>query len=123
MIRGVTLTVIALAALATPALAQSKCGDAPKSPDIPDGAKAGAQEITAAYNQVTAFIKASDEWQKCEKDDLDAQKAAAKAAKQDFDPKIEQAVDKAGDANQKEKVRVGTAMNAALGAYHKAHPK
>ena len=122
MIRGVMLTAVALAALAAPALAQTKCGGPPPSPVVPNGKTASAQEVTAAFNDVKKFMMASDDWQKCMKDDLDAQKAAAKAAKQDFDPKLEAAVEKAGDENQKEKVRVGTAMNAALAAYHKAHP-
>jgi hypothetical protein len=122
MMGKITSTAIALAALATPALAQNTCGDSPKAPDVPDGKTASAQEVNAATQQVIAFIKTSDQWQKCMKDYLDAQKAAAKAAKQDFDPKVEQTIMDAGAANQKEKVRVGTAMNAALAAYHKAHP-
>ena len=121
--KGLALTAAAAAFLATPALAQSSCGAAPTAPAIPDGTKASANDITQAYNQVTAFMKTSDEWQLCMKNDLDKQKADAKAQKKDFDSNIEKVADQQGDANQKDKERVGKEMNAALGAYHKAHPK
>jgi hypothetical protein len=123
MIRQIAWMAAALALIGSPALAQTSCGGPPAAPAIPDGAKASAGEITDAYKQVTAFMKSSDDWQLCVKNDLDKQKSAAAAAKQPFDAKIEKAADAQGDANQKDKERVGKEMNAALAAYHKAHPK
>lgn len=123
MIRQITFIGVALALVGSPAFAQTSCGSAPAAPAIPDGAKASASEITDAYKQVTAFMKTSDDWQLCVKNDIDKQKADAAAAKQTFDTKIEKTADTQGDANQKDKERIGKEMNAALAAYHKAHPK
>jgi hypothetical protein len=121
MIRRICLSTAALVLFAAPAFAQDKC-PAPKSPSVPNGRTATAPELIAAANDVKAFIAASDDYQACLKADIDAQTEAAKADKKDMDPKVKAALVAQGDANQKEKERVGNAYNTAAQAYRAAHP-
>src|SRR5215467_6681519 len=121
MIRGICLSTAALVLFAAPAFAQDKC-PAPKSPSVPNGRTATAPELIAAANEVKAFIAASDDYQSCLKADLDAQMQQAAADKKDFDPKIKTALEAKGDANQKEKERVGNLYNTAAQQYRAAHP-
>ena len=64
----------------------------------------------------------SDTYQQCIIDGLNAAKAAAKKAKTAIDPAVVQAANDATDANQNDKVAVGTAFNGAAKAYKAAHP-
>ena len=123
MIRGICLTATALVLLAAPAFAQDKCGPAPAAPTVPKGKDATVQQLNAAATDIKAYVKSSDDWQTCLKTDLDAQMAAAKDAKQPFDNKIKVAIEAKGDANQKDKERVGKEYTAAVADWRKAHPK
>jgi hypothetical protein len=67
-------------------------------------------------------MKASDDYQTCLVNYINAQDAAAKAEKKTFDPKAKAAIQAKGDANQKEKEKVGLAYNTAAADYKKAHP-
>jgi len=124
MIRGICLSTAALVLLAAPAFAQAEKCPAPKSPSVPNGRTATAPELIAAANDVKAFIAASDDYQACLKADLDEQTAAAAASggKKGLDPKIKTALEARGDANQKEKERVGNLYNTAAQQYRAAHP-
>ena len=131
MIPRICLTTLALALLAAPALAaESRC-TAPTEPVIPaDPKTASAAEMNQAAKDAVAFIKDSDQYQLCLKaaiDDTDKQL-------KDIDPKhdtdntqrkslLAQKADytKRGDTNQKDKERVGGAVNKALAAYKAAH--
>jgi hypothetical protein len=122
MIRRLCLPAIALALFAAPAYAQDSCA-APTAPKVPDGKTAAAADIIAANKEVVAFMKASDDYQTCLVTYINEQDAAAKKERKTFDPKMKTAIQAKGDANQKEKERVGMAYNTAAQAYRAAHPR
>ena len=123
MTRGICLTATALVLLAAPAFAQDKCGPQPTAPKVPNGKTASVADLNAAATDIKAFVKASDDWQVCLKTDLDAQMTAAKDAKVAFDPKVKASIERMGDANQKDKERVGKEYATAAADWRKAHPK
>jgi len=113
---------VALGAMGTvPAFADDSCQAPPVPPPI-DGATATRDQVVAAVNAAKSYIAASDAYQQCIGDYIAAQKADAAKNKVPFDPAIEQAESAKVDANQASKQRVGDAVNAAVGAYKKAHP-
>jgi hypothetical protein len=114
------LTAGAMLGLAGPALA-ADCVR-PEAPAAVDGATATMEQLLAAKAAVTAFITASDTYQTCLIDDLDAQKKAAKASKTKLDPAASKDADAKMSANQADKERVGQSFNAAAKAYKAAHP-
>jgi hypothetical protein len=120
MILRISLASAALVLLAAPVLAQDRCS-APIAPVVPDGKTAAISAMTQAAKDVVAFIRASDDYQACLVTDLQTQQAAARNAKKAFDKSIENAIMAKGDANQKEKERVGAAYNASAAAYKAAH--
>jgi hypothetical protein len=99
-----------------------KC-TAPVAPVVPNGRTASVSDLIQANKDVVAFIRASDDYQSCLLSDLEAQKEKAKAENKVFDPAIKKAIEARGDANQKEKERLGMAYNKAAAAYKQAHPK
>lgn len=111
----------AMLGLAGPALADAAC-TRPEAPAAVDGTSATMEQLLAAKSAVTDFIAASDTFQTCVINDLDAQKKAAKAAKTKLDPAIAKAADASVSANQADKERVGQAFNSAAKAYKAAHP-
>lgn len=120
MTRGIFLSAVAFTVLASPAFAQDRCS-APIAPVVPDGKTATVTQLVQANKDVVAFIKASDEYQNCLLADLQAQVDQAKSDKKDLNPAIKKAIEAKGDANQKEKERVGKAYNTAATAYKAAH--
>ena len=124
MIRGLCLSAIALVALATPAFADDGCVT-PYASTVPDGAKATTEQLKTALDEVKAFLKASDDYQNCLLLYLQQQTAEAKASKdkKDIDPTIKASALAKGDANQREKERVGNEYNTAARAYKAAHPQ
>ncbi len=122
MIRGFCLSAIALVALVTPAFADDACVT-PYAPTVPDGAKATTEQLKTALDEVKAFIKSSDDYQACLLLYMNQQTAAAKSDKKDIDPTIKASILAKGDANQREKERVGNEYNAAARAYKAAHPQ
>ena len=109
--------------LAGPAIAAEHACKAPISPSVPDGRTAEARQLVAANTELKAFIEASDQYQQCLNDWMGAEQLAATGAKKAMDPKIKAEHDRLGDANQKEKERVGGLYNAAATAYRQAHPR
>jgi hypothetical protein len=116
------LTAAAFAVLALPAFAQDKCS-APIAPVVPNGKTATVAQLSQTAKEVVAFIKDSDSYQACILADIAAQDQEAKDNKKTLDPAIRKALETKGDANQKEKERVGKAYNTAAAAYKSAHPK
>jgi hypothetical protein len=122
MTRGICLSTVAFVLLAVPAFAQDKCS-APIAPVVPNGKTVAAAELIQTQKDVVAFIKQSDDYQSCLLAEIAAAEKAAKDNKKDLDPAIRKGLEAKGDANQKEKVRVGTEYNTAATAYKAAHPK
>ena len=122
MIRGIS-AAIALALFAAPAFAAENTCKAPMAPTVPNGKTAEAHDLVVAANDVKTFIKASDDYQLCLNTWMDAEAKTAADAKQPLDAKIKAQHDQLGDANQKEKERIGVAYNTAVADYRKAHPK
>ncbi|WP_331536570.1 hypothetical protein [Phenylobacterium sp.] len=107
--------------LAGPALADAAC-TRPEAPAPVDGTTATMEQLLAAKAAVTTFITASDAYQTCVLDDLEARKKAAKAARAKLDPAVAKAADAGVSENQVDKERVGQAFNTAAKAYKAAHP-
>jgi hypothetical protein len=107
--------------LAGSAMAQEACVR-PAAPASVDGATATMDQLLANKQEVTAFMVASDAYQTCLINDLDAQRTAAKAAKTKVAKETIKATDDQISANQADKVMVGKAFNAAAKAYKAAHP-
>lgn len=117
-------SMIALGAtlgLAAPGLALAASCEPPTPPAAVDGTKATQDQMLAAKAEVTKFMAASDDYQKCVGDDFDAQKAAAAAAKTKLDPALAKAADDKIRKNQADKEHVGADFNAAVKAYRAAH--
>ena len=122
MTRGIFPSLAALIMLAAPAFAQGPCA-APVAPVMPDGKTTTLAQLNRAAKNAVAFIKASDNYQICILDDIAAQDQQAKNNKKALDPAIRKALEDKGDANQKEKERVGKEYGVAAAAYKVAHPK
>jgi hypothetical protein len=117
---GAALLVLSV----SPALADSSLCVNPYPPSAVDGSKATMQQMKDARQDVQTFIAASDDYQKCLGDDLDAQVKAAANQKdpKPLDPSIKADVDAKIEANQHMKEKVGAEFNAAVQSYKKAHP-
>ena len=96
MLRNVVLCVVMIAAVAAPAWTEEQC-TAPVAPQIPDGARSTAAQLTKALNDAKAFVTASDAYQAC--------------------------MVRAVDANQKEKERIGAEYGASVKAYNAAQQR
>jgi hypothetical protein len=124
MTRGLLVTA-ALVMLAGPAFAQAfedKCS-APIAPVVPDGKTATAPQLTQTVNDVKNYIKASDDYQACLVAEINTYETQAKGTKQGIDASIRKTLEAKGDANQKDKERLGAAYNKAAADYRSAHPK
>lgn len=122
MVRSAALIAAAAALLASPALAQTASCARPDAPAPIDGATATLDQLVAAKAATAAFQTASDTYQQCVLDDVNAQKAAAKASKSKFDSAVAKAANAQIDANQVDKEKVAQAFNSAVKAYKAAHP-
>jgi hypothetical protein len=116
------LAAAALLISAGSAMAAGAC-DEPYAPAALDGSKATADQMKGAHDDVMTFMKASDDYQSCLLNDLKNQKATAAKAKdpKPLDPSIEAGVNKAIDANQRMKEKIGAEFNAAVLSYKAAH--
>lgn len=119
MIRNVLLCAAVVVAMAAPARAQDQCV-APKAPAIPDGAKATANQIIAAQNEIKAYAAASDSFQKCLAQELARQDALAKQNSTEPDPGLLSAVQVKSAAQRNDVQQVVTAWTAAVEAFNKA---
>ena len=131
MIRRICLSTVALAMFAAPAFAADAKCQAPIAPVVPkDGRAATQEQMLQANKDVVAFIKDSDQYQLCLKAAIDDAEKQLK----DLDPKhdtggairkqllaLEKDFTEKGDANQKEKVRLGQSYNTTAAAYKAAH--
>src|SRR5690348_13722906 len=118
MTRGLLLTA-AFVILAGPAFAQAfedKCS-APIAPVVPDGKTAAVPQLTQAANDVKSYIKASDDYQACLLAEINTYETQAKGTKAGIDPNIRKTLEAKGDANQKDKERLGASYNKAVGDY------
>jgi hypothetical protein len=120
MRRGIYLG-IALALYGVPALAQDSCV-VPYAPTVPQGASATREQILSTRDLVMAFIKASDDYQNCLRVYLDQQTQLAAREQRQVDAALRASVLAKADANQREKERTGTELNAAVRAYNTANP-
>jgi hypothetical protein len=122
MMRRICLSA-AFIMIAAPAFAAEVCMDKqPTMPKMPDGRTAPAADVIAASNAVKAYVAASDVYQQCLKEQIDAMEATAKTEKKAADPKVKANLVKLGDDNQESKERLGAAYNAVAAAYRAAHP-
>ena len=121
MMRRFCLTAVALIACAAPAMAQETC-TVPYAPTVPNGATATREEISAARNQVMAFIKAADEYQVCLRASLDQENATAARERRQPHAALIASIHAKDQANMREKVRTGNELNAAIRAFNAAHP-
>ena len=115
MVAGAALAVAGHAA------AETVC-QRPAAPAPLNAAAPTLEQLQAAKGEAAGFIAASDAYQTCLIADLAAQKAAAQKAKAKLSPEAILANKEAIDANQADKVQVGTSFNAAVKAYKAAHP-
>ena len=109
-------------ALAAPAWAQAQCV-APKAPVIPDGAKATANQIIAAQNEIKAYAAASDNYQSCLAQEMARQKAAAAQNNAELDLSLQSAVQVKSTAQKSDAQQVAAAWGAAVEAYNKAQQR
>ena len=121
MIRGICLTAVALFAFAAPVMAQDACV-VPYAPTIPNGTSATRDQILSARDSVTAFLKASDDYQNCLRVYLEQQTAIATRESREVDGAIRASVLAKNDSNQREKERIGAEFNAAVRAFNAAQP-
>jgi|ERR1051326_1067883 len=123
MLGKISTGMAILAFTAAPAWAAS-CVD-PIPPVAVNGATASEQQMKDAHDDVTNFIKSSDDYQSCLLADLTAQREKAAKAKdpKPLDPAIEQGVQARIEANQRMKEKVGAEFNAAVLAYKSKHSK
>lgn len=117
-----SLIVMMAALIAAPAMAQPAACARPDLPAAVDGSGASLDQMVAAKAAIGAFQTASDAYQECLLADVEAQKAAAKAAKTKFDPAIAKAANAKINENQGDKVKAADAYNAAVKAFKAAHP-
>jgi hypothetical protein len=121
MLKTIGLAVALVACSALPVLAQAAC-TAPTAPAAVDGGTATKDQLLAGIKDAKAFIAASDAYQACLSQNLDAQRQVAAANKVPLDPSIEKDVAAKGADSQAQKEKVGAQINAAVGDYKKVHP-
>jgi hypothetical protein len=119
--RRFCLTAVALVIYAAPAMAQDTC-TTPYAPTVPNGATATRDQITAARNQVMAFLKAADEYQACLKVSLEQEAQTAIRERREPHAALIASIHAKDAANMREKVRTGNELNAAIRAFNAAHP-
>jgi len=119
----VLLLSAAFALLAAPASAYpSRCVQ-PYAPTVPDGRTATKAQLDSSKAQVIDFIKQSDQYQECLLLEIKTEREKAARKGKEFDKQIEIDLRNSGDANQREKERVGAEFNGASHTYYELHPK
>ena len=121
MLKTIGLVAALVLGSAVPAMAQSMCSP-PIAPAAIDGGSATAAQMNAAHDDVSTFLKQSDDYQTCVLNELKAATAVATAAKKDVDPAIVAATQTKVQANQGLKEKVGAEFNASVMAYKAKHP-
>ena len=100
MIRNFGLAVI-FASITLPVLAAPHC-DRPSAPQFDAGADATKEQIAALRGEVQTFLAASDAYQAC----------LVKVG--------EEVTARSIEANQREKLRIGSRFNSLVGSYREA---
>lgn len=121
MLKTIGLVAALVLGSAVPAMAQSMCSS-PIAPAAIDGGTATTAQMSAAHDDVTTFLKQSDDYQTCVLKEFNDAKTAALAAKKDIDPALVAATDTKIKANQSLKEKVGAEFNASVLAYKAKHP-
>ena len=114
-------SLFALLAFSVPAMAQDPC-IVPYSPTVPKGETATQEQINASRADVLKFISVSDEYQACLNRYLAQVEETAKRDNVLVEPRVRAAIVAKGEANQREKERVGNEFNGTLRAFRAAHP-
>ena len=103
MLRISALTLAFFFAAISTAPATPRCSE-PYAPQVPNGRTATLDELNAARRDARAFIAASDVYQEC-------------LLESPTSPRREALL----DANQAQKERIGSAVNAAIAAFNARH--
>jgi hypothetical protein len=122
MIRKIVFAGAIVFAFAAPAWAQDQCV-APATPEIPDGAKATAAQITTAQNGIKSYAAASDTYQACLAQDIARQKEVAKQTNVEFDPQIQAAIQVKAADQRKDVERIATMWGASVQAFNEAQAR
>ena len=96
--------------------------DRPAPPPAIDGATVTKEQLDAAHDAVSDFLKASNHYQLCIRYYIGGREDMARMTKGNLPPWMYQLAQEKIDANQKDKAAVGEAYNAAVKAYHDKHP-
>jgi hypothetical protein len=120
---AVAILVFAFALLPGRAgVGQEACAE-PQPPAPVDGAQLSEDQMRAAMAAARTFIAQSDVYQACLANAVDAARTQASADGKPLDPMVESDARAKVDANQKEKDKVGVAINTAVGVYKQTHLK
>ena len=93
----------------------------PPAPAAVDGTAATREQMTDAVRAVQAYMAASDQYQQCISDYVDAQDAQADKDKKPHDRTMTQTEADKVAANQDRKQKIGDAINAAIATYKRLH--
>ena len=103
-------------------VAQEVCTE-PQAPAPVDGAQLSEDQMRAAMAAARTFIAQSDVYRACLANAVDAARTQASADGKPFDPAVESDARAKAEANQREKDKVGVAINTAVGVYKQTHLK
>ena len=120
MLKSIAVAGIVFLAATGTALAQSNCS-APIPPAAPPS-KPNIKQISDASHDANQFMKQSDDYQECLKQELKQKQARAAKDKKELDPSVSDAIQSQIDQNQRQKEQVGTEFQTALQNFCKANP-
>jgi hypothetical protein len=110
-----------LCAAAPSAWAQSTICAAPAMPAPLDASKASVAQLTAMLAAAQNFMAASNAYQACLANDVQAQKDQAQRDGKPLDPAIEAAMQAKAAATQKDRDKIGAEIDLAVTAFKRAH--
>ena len=115
------ITLAALLACATPALAQEVCTE-PMAPAPVSGTVVTGDQLRTAMAEARSFINQSNVYQDCLTHELEAARTQAGADGKPLDPALEGSVKTRIAASQQAQDKVSLTVNTALTTYKQAHP-
>lgn len=121
MSKAIIVSLFLLCAGAPGAWAQSTSCTAPAMPPALDASKATVAQISAMLAAAQNFMAASNLYQSCLHDDLQAQKDQAQRDAKPLDSAIAAAVQAKAAANEKDKEKIGADIDLAVTAFKRAH--
>jgi len=122
MLKILAAACIIVAGTAGSALAQSSCSE-PIAPAALNGSKANLKQISEAAHDANQFIKQSDDYQECLKQELIQKQQRAAHDKKQLDPSVGEQVQSEIDESQKMKEKVGGEFQIALQTFCRRDPK